>query len=111
MIVKSKAKVVPIYFGGSNSRLFQIASRLHNTLRMGLLINEFGRRTDAPVDLVIGQPIEPEALAPYRSDQAAMMDFLRARTYALSQQEFDPGYGFEFEEKHRRTGQNGSRNF
>ena len=45
LIAKSEAKVIPIYFKGSNSRIFQIASHLHYNLRMALLINEFGKRT------------------------------------------------------------------
>lgn len=39
LVSKSDAAVVPIYFDGANSRLFQIASHAHATLRMGLLIN------------------------------------------------------------------------
>ncbi len=54
MIAKSQATVVPIYFEGTTSRLFQIASHLHNTLRLGLLINEFRARVDTPVEAVIG---------------------------------------------------------
>jgi putative hemolysin len=41
MIGKSQATVVPIYFDGQASRLFQVASHLHNSLRRGLLIKEF----------------------------------------------------------------------
>ena len=41
MIARSDAHVVPIYFDGANSRLFQLASHLHTTLRMALLIKEF----------------------------------------------------------------------
>ena len=109
MISKSGAQVVPIFFEGANSRLFQVASHLHVTLRMALLINEFKRRTDEPVRVVIGTPIEPDELRKYRSDQKAMMDFLRARTYALSPTPFEPAYGFEFEAKHRRGERDGGR--
>jgi putative hemolysin len=110
MISKSGAQVVPIFFEGANSRLFQVASHLHTTLRMALLIKEFKRRTDEPVKVVIGEPISPEEIAPYRTDQTAMMDFLRARTYALSPTVIDPaGYGFEFEDKHRRADRHGGR--
>jgi putative hemolysin len=38
--------VVPIFFDGHTSRLFQMASHLHYTLRMGLLIKEFRKRVD-----------------------------------------------------------------
>jgi putative hemolysin len=35
MIAKSDATVVPVFFEGPHSRLFQVASHLHYTLRMG----------------------------------------------------------------------------
>ncbi|MCV6592504.1 MAG: lysophospholipid acyltransferase family protein [Silicimonas sp.] len=109
MIAKSDATVVPIFFEGANSRLFQVASHLHTTLRMALLIKEFKRRTDEPVNLVIGDPISRAEIDPYRKDPKAMMDFLRRRTYALSPRKLEPVYGFEFEEKHRRDGRDGGR--
>ena len=103
MISKSEAAVVPIFFEGSNSRLFQIASHLHSTLRMALLINEFKRRVDEPVNLVVGTPIPADELAARRGDGKAMMDFLRARTYALSPTPIGRAdYGFEFEERYKR---------
>jgi putative hemolysin len=55
MVAKSEATVVPVFFEGANSRLFQIASHLHTTLRMALLIKEFRSRIDEPVRVVIGR--------------------------------------------------------
>ena len=102
MIAKSNATVVPICFHGHNSRGFQVASHLHTTLRMALLIREFSKRTDQPVSLSIGQPILPGEWGEYAQDAKSMMDFLRDRTYALSKTPGATGaYGFEFEEKHR----------
>ena len=102
MISRSDAAVVPMYFVGHNSRLFQLASHLHTTLRMGLLIKEFKKRVNKPVEVGIGAPIPQSRLEPYRKDARAMMDFLRAETYALSPLPMNAaGYGFEFEEKHR----------
>lgn len=102
MVAKSGATVVPIHFEGHTSRLFQIASHLHNTLRMGLLIKEFARRVDTPVRVSVGQPIAPADLAQYAGDTRAMMDFLRRATYELSSEPLlSYDYGFEFEEKHR----------
>ena len=109
MIAKSNATVVPIYFTGHNSRLFQIASHLHVTLRMGLLIREFRTKINAPVRVVIGEPIPAREIESRKKDPTQMMDFLRQATYALSQDPVDPTrLGFEFEAKHK--GQtNGSR--
>ena len=103
MITSSGATVVPIYFEGANSRLFQVASHLHNTLRMALLINEFKRRVDEPVNVVIGEPICAENLTQFGGNAKAMMDFLRAETYALSPTPIGQAdYGFEFEERYKR---------
>lgn len=102
MVAKSGAAVVPIYFEGHNSRLFQMASHLHSTLRLGLLIKEFRSRIDEPVRVVIGQPIPQEDLALRAKDPKAMMDFLRRSTYGLSPvplKSYD--YGYEFEQKYR----------
>jgi putative hemolysin len=102
MIAKSNAQVLPVFFDGHTSRLFQISSRLHNTLRMGLLIREFKKRVDTPVRVVIGKPISRDVLDPMAKDSKAMMDYLRKATYELSPtplKSYD--YGFEFEEKHR----------
>ncbi len=102
MVAKSGATVVPVYFDGANSRLFQLASHLHSTLRMGLLIREFRARVGTPVRVAIGEPIGPERLAEFRGDPKKLMDFLRAETYSLSQKPLaDAGLGFEFEAKHR----------
>ncbi len=102
MIAKSDAVVVPVYFEGHTSRLFQVASHLHATLRMGLLIKEFHRRVDTPVRVVIGDVIGRDKLDPMAGNAKAMMDFLRKATYELSPTPVDPGQrGYEFEEKHR----------
>lgn len=102
MVAKSNAVVVPVYFDGHTSRLFQIASHLHFTLRMGLLIKEFRKRVDTPVRVVVGEPIGRDILDPLARDSRLMMDFLRKATYELSPtplKSYD--YGFEFEERHR----------
>ncbi len=102
MIAKSDACVVPVFFEGSNSRLFQLASHLHATLRVALLIKEFRARVDEPVKVVIGDPISRAQLAPYLNDPRAMMDFLRAETYRLSPKPLSSfEYGFEFDKRFR----------
>jgi putative hemolysin len=102
MIAKSDATVVPVFFDGHNSRLFQLMSHLHTTLRMGLLIKEFRARVNSPVEVVIGKPIPRAELQPYARDAKAMMDFLRETTYALSPRPLDArARGFEFEDRHR----------
>ncbi|MEM1005280.1 MAG: lysophospholipid acyltransferase family protein [Pseudomonadota bacterium] len=102
MVAKSNATVVPVFFDGHTSRLFQIASHLHSTLRMGLLIKEFKKRVDTPVKVAIGEPIGRDVLDPLGKDTRKMMDFLRKATYELSPQPLKSyDYGYEFEERHR----------
>ena len=103
MIAKSNATVVPIFFEGHTSRLFQLASHLHVTLRMGLLIREFRARVGTPVRICVGAPIPRATLDALAGDTKAMMDFLRKSTYELSREPIDPqARGFEFEEHHKQ---------
>jgi putative hemolysin len=98
MVAKSNATVVPVFFDGHTSRLFQIASHLHYTLRMGLLLKEFGKRVDTSVGVVVGKPIGPDELDMYKGDTKSLMAFLRRKTYELSPRPIDPAsVGFEFE--------------
>jgi putative hemolysin len=102
MIAKSGATVVPVFFEGHNSRLFQLASRVHYSLRLGLLINEFKRRVDEPVRVVIGAPVPSSEIDALRGDPNALMDHLRARTYGLSPDPISPyDLGYEFEAKYK----------
>jgi putative hemolysin len=102
MVAKSEATVVPIYFEGANSRLFQIASHLHSTLRLALLIKEFRARVDEPVRVVVGEPIPRHRIDAHLGDTKAMMDFLRRETYSLSPRPLKSlDYGFEFEARYK----------
>lgn len=85
LIQRSKAAVVPIFFGGQNSRLFQIASHLHLTLRLSLIFKEVHDRIGTTLDVVIGDPIDREQLLS-SSDRKAIVTELMHRTYALSAQ-------------------------
>ena len=103
MIARSGATVVPIYFDGHTSRLFQLASHLHVTLRMGLLIKEFRKRVDTPVRVVIGAPIPQHEIEARAKDPRSPMDFLRKATYELSPVPIRAEeFGVEFEDQHLR---------
>lgn len=84
MISKSGATVVPVFFDGQNSRLFQLASHLNTTLRMALLINEFDSRVGSPLGVHVGKPLPRDEIAARAGDAPAMMDYLRTQTYRLS---------------------------
>ncbi|MBM1219255.1 lysophospholipid acyltransferase family protein [Ponticoccus sp. SC2-23] len=109
MITRSNATVVPVFFEGANSGLFQIASRVHYTLRLGMLIREFKTRVNQPVRIHVGQPVLQERLAEFRADPTAMMDFLRRVTYELSPDPVETGrIGHEFEARYRMRRQESS---
>ena len=108
MVAKSGATVVPVFFEGHNSRLFQLASHLHTTLRTGMFIREFKARINKPVRVVIGEPIPQEALDRFKKDPKGCMDFLRKATYELSTSPVDPSrLGHEFEAKYKVRGNGG----
>ncbi len=102
MISKSNAVVVPIFFDGHTSRLFQMVSHLNYTVRKGLMLKEFRKRVDSPVRVVIGEPLGRDVLEPLAKDGPAMMDYLRKVTYGLSPKplKYDD-YGYEYEAGHR----------
>jgi putative hemolysin len=83
LIQRSKATVVPIWFGGQNSRLFQMASHVSLTLRLSLIFHEVKTRIGCCMPVVIGAPIPFASIATIR-DRQTLADELRARVYALS---------------------------
>jgi putative hemolysin len=82
MIVQGKAPVVPVFFDGQNSRLFQIASHVSMTLRLSLLFKEVHDRIGSPMTIRIGKRIPYETLKAI-SDRKQLMAFLRDQTYEL----------------------------
>ena len=85
LISKSEAPVLPIFFDGQNSRLFQLASHLSPTLRLSLLFNEVYRRIGTNVDLVIGETIAHDTLSDF-TDRHELMTYLKSETYKLAEQ-------------------------
>ncbi len=83
LIRQTDAVVLPIYFPGSNSRWFQLANRISDTCRQGLLMYEIKRSIGRPQKPVIGEPIPREALEEYINDAEGLMSFLRDETLKL----------------------------
>ena len=75
------ATVLPVHFGGQNSRLFQIASHLSYPARVALIFHETRRRMGRPLDVTIGAPIPAEDLR--RAGRSGAAPFLRALTMRL----------------------------
>lgn len=88
LVRRTGATVLPVYFCGQNSRLFQIASHIDRTLKLALIFREVAARIGTPVTVRIGVPIAREALRHARSDRA-LIEMLRERTYALGGSETD----------------------
>jgi putative hemolysin len=91
IIAKAKVPVVPIYFHGNNGLLFNILSLIHPTLRTAKLPSELFNKNGHTIKLRIGKPINVEEVPDY-TNSVKLLNFLRARTYAL-------GTGLEEERK------------
>ena len=75
--------VIPVYFEGQNSQLFQRASHISSTLRLSLIFRETARRIGSTVDVQVGDPVTADELSAIKCKSDLVRD-LRARTVALS---------------------------
>lgn len=85
LIQQTRATVIPLYFYGQNSRLFQIASHIAMPLRLGLLLHEVRNKMGNTVEVAIGDPIAYEEMEAVRKQD--LLDYLRGRTFALKSPE------------------------
>tara|TARA_B100001939_G_scaffold324781_1_gene317038 strand:+ start:44 stop:937 length:894 start_codon:yes stop_codon:yes gene_type:complete len=83
LIQKSNADVLPIFFPGSNSRMYQIANQISATLRQGLLIYEVVHAMNKPQKPVVGNLIKQDEISSWRRDPRGFMRWLRDATIAL----------------------------
>jgi putative hemolysin len=86
LVRSSGATVVPVFFTGQNSRLFQIASHLSLTLRLSLVFRETARRIGTDLGVRIGKPI-PFAEISHLSNREDLIFELRKRTFGLARAE------------------------
>jgi putative hemolysin len=82
LIRHTSAAVLPVFFDGRNSILFQCLGVLHPWFRTLLLPREVMNKKDIEVFVKIGSLIPFSNLASFQTDQA-MIDYLRLRTYIL----------------------------
>ncbi len=78
----ARAGVLPVYFSGRNSWLFQTAGLVHPALRTLLLPRELVNKRGRTVTVRIGRPSPWEKMASAGTD-AQRMEFLREKTYFL----------------------------
>jgi len=82
IIAKAKVPVVPIYFHGNNGLLFNLLSLIHPTLRTAKLPSELFNKQGHTIKLRIGKPINVADI-PDLNNTTRLLNYLRARTYAL----------------------------
>jgi putative hemolysin len=82
LALKTGARILPIYFEGHNSRIFQLAGLVHPRLRTLLLAHEFNRARGQEIRLKLGEVIDPKLLNTFGSQEAAT-EYLRLKTYSL----------------------------
>ena len=83
MIQRSNAEVLPIFFPGSNSRLYQIANQISATLRQGLLLYEIAHAFNKPQSPVIGHVISRDKISKWSDNPRGFMSWLREETLRL----------------------------
>ena len=83
MIQRSNAEVLPIFFPGSNSRLYQIANQISATLRQSLLLYEIAHAFNKPQSPVIGHVISRDKISKWSDNPRGFMSWLREETLRL----------------------------
>lgn len=84
LIRKTRAQVLPIYFEGQNSLLFQMASHVSDAMRAALIFHEVRRRVGSRFRGVIGAPLPYTALAPHLPPRN-LAQYLQAHVDGLRQ--------------------------
>lgn len=84
LIKQPDTQVVPLFFHGQNSRLFQLVSHINLNLRLSLLLNEVRNKIGRKIKVEVGAPISPELLRS-KKDPAELLLLLRKKTYELAQ--------------------------
>ncbi|MDD3567200.1 MAG: GNAT family N-acetyltransferase [Bacteroidales bacterium] len=81
-IKKMEVPIIPVYFKGTNSRLFHILGLIHPMLRTAKLPSELLNKKNKRVKLRMGSPIAVKEQKEF-TDIARFGRFLRLKTYAL----------------------------
>lgn len=103
LIRKQKAMVLPVFFEGRNSMLFQSLGQLHPLMRTLLLSHELLNKQGTTVKLRIGQPITASELNSFKDDQA-LIDYLRLKTYLLRDRKKRSGCWFRWPSASKNSG-------
>lgn len=82
LILKTKAKALPVYTHGRNSILFNLMGTIHPRLRTLLLPREMTNKTESLIQLSVGSSIGWRKLSEFETLPKAA-EFLRLNTYFL----------------------------
>lgn len=94
IIQKTQASVVPIFFEGRNSLLFQMAGIIHPRLRTALLVREFVNPNCKKISYQVGKIITPEKIATIQ-DPVALNHYLKSKTYLLGARNQKPIFSWQ----------------
>lgn len=83
LIEQFKVPVIPIYFHGSNSLMFNIMGVVCWQLRTLMLPSEVFRKCGTELHVSVGQPISVEEQAHHQGSVEEFGEFLKAQTYKL----------------------------
>ncbi len=82
IVQRTGATVVPVFFDGRNSALFQIAGLVHPRLRTAMLPREMLKKKRGRIRLRIGNPLPAKRIESF-ADPEALTSYFRVRTYVL----------------------------
>lgn len=82
MIMKAQVRVVPVYFSGHNSMVFNLLGLLHPALRTAKLPSELFNKHEEKITVRIGKPVAIKTINEFKNTDE-LLRFLRAKTYAL----------------------------
>ena len=97
IVQRTAAPVVPLFFDGRNSTLFQVMGLIHPRLRTVMLPREMLKKRGGSVSMRIGGTIPQPRLKRFETPQE-LTDYLRVRTYIIKQDKRDaPAEGEDVE--------------
>jgi putative hemolysin len=90
IVRKTKAAVLPVFFPGANSKLFQLSGLVHPWLRTLMLPRELLNKRSREVKVRVGKLIPFEKLNRLQKDEE-LAQYLRVRTYILKNRTHECG--------------------
>lgn len=83
LIAQLKVPVIPVFFHGTNSFMFNLLGRVSWVLRTMRLPSEVWRKCDTEMHVSIGDIITPEEIALHAGSEKELGQWLKAKTFEL----------------------------